>query len=245
MNKKKEEKSKIVLGVSIIAIIAIIIIIIVAIVLLKNGTSSLESLAAKKYFEESFLDVNQLYMMAGKSDVDEVQYMQFQLKKALDSYFETSSETTVDANVIMGLINNPYNYNVDFNGLLASGYEYSQVDNSFTKVDGAYSDLAVIEDNTNLTVENYNDQTIEVEKIKKTGKDTYKIYANLISSDGTADLSNEEEDGGITGSNANQENSGATGSSKTQSSNKKVEATAEIVIKMENDGFSLVECVMD
>ena len=163
-------------------VLILLVILIIVLVVKSNGKdiSELEEIATKKYFEEGFVDVSELYRGAGVSDVDEVQYMQAQTKLALDNYFATSDEDTVDAGIIMNSIDNPYGYTIDFNGITVSGYEYSQENNTFTRVEGANSNLENIEANINMTTANYDGQKISVDKIEKVEDNKYKVYANLV-----------------------------------------------------------------
>lgn len=181
--KKVMNKKNIRLIIAGIILILLIVLIVVLVISKEKDISKLEEIATKKYFEEGFIDVNELYMMSGESEIDEVQYIQAQTKRALDDYFENSGENTVDADVISGSINNPYDYTVDFNGILVSGYEYSPEDNTFTKVEGANIELENIEANTNMITENYSSQRISVEKIEKVEKDKYKVYADIVEGD--------------------------------------------------------------
>ena len=190
VNKKSKQAKINTKPIILCGIIALVIVIIAIVLIIKSrGTdvSELEEIATKKYFEEGFIDVSELYMQAGASEIDEVQYIQAQTKQALDEYFATTTETTVDADAIKGTIENPYNYTIDFNGIIVSGYEYSQENNTFTKVDGANSNMENIEANVNMITTNYDSQKIVVEKIEKTEDNKYKVYANLVEENGTGE----------------------------------------------------------
>lgn len=209
-NNKKLTKTGATRLIIIAVFVALIITIIVQGIKLKNAKGDeLQEIATKKYFESGFVSVSELYMKAGKADVDEVQFMQAALKSALDQWFATNGGETVEGSQIMGMISNPYNFNVDFNGLLVSGYEYSLENDTFRKVDGANSNLGNIEANTNMTISNYDGQKIMVNDIKKTGKNTYKLFANIV------------RDSGQPGDEAN------------------IEAKSEINVKIENNEIVL------
>lgn len=179
-NKTKQNKSNIIKVIIGILIVVIITIIIAVVTKHKNSDySQLEEIAAKKYFENGFISVNELYIKAGKSDVDEVQTMQVSLKKALDEYFATTSETTVSAETILSMMENPYGLRVDFNGLVVSGYRYSPVDETFTKEDGAYRNMAVTEGLIESRIYENDNKKIMVQRIEKTGDNTYKVTADI------------------------------------------------------------------
>lgn len=187
-NNKKLTKTGAMRLIIIAVFVALIITIIVQGIKLKNiKGDELQEIATKKYFERGFVSVSELYMKAGKANVDEVQFMQASLKSALDEWFSTNGGETVQGTQIMGMINNPYNFNIDFNGLLVSGYEYSLENDTFRKVEGANKNLENIEANTNMTMANYDEQKIMVQEIEKIDKNTYKLHANIVTDNGQPD----------------------------------------------------------
>lgn len=179
-NQKKDSNSniiKIIIGIIVVGIVAIIITMISR--TKSNNEGNLEKIAAKKYFENGFISVNELYIKAGNSDIDEVQTMQLSLKRALDSYFASSNERTVKAETILGMIENPYGYRIDLNGMLVSGYTYSPENDTFTVEEEANTRMAVIENTASAKINENDNKKIMVQNIEKTGDNTYKIIANI------------------------------------------------------------------
>ena len=184
----------------VIAIIGIIIIVAVifAIINIFSKDKALEfndfeKAAIYGYLEDTVLDIQKVYQLSGASQYNELQIFQANLKQALDSYFATSSDTSVPTSTILGMVNsNSIPASVDFHGIVVSDYEYNPETDSFEKAPGANANLAGIEaDASSIT---YSDKKASVQKIEETEDHKYKVSFNVVNSmidDGTPEATGE------------------------------------------------------
>ena len=184
----------------VIAIIAIIVIVAVifAIINIFSKDKALEfndfeKAAIYGYLEDTVLDIQKVYQLSGASQYNELQIFQANLKQALDSYFATSSDTSVPTSTILGMVNsNSIPTSVDFHGIVVSDYEYNPETDSFEKAPGANANLAGIEaDASSIT---YSDKKASVQKIEETEDHKYKVSFNVVNSmidDGTPEATGE------------------------------------------------------
>lgn len=172
----------------IIALIAIIIIVVVIFAIIKIFSkdkalefNDFEKAAIYGYLENTVLDMQEVYQLSGTSQYNELQIFQANLKQALDSYFATSSDTSVSTSTILGMINsNSIPTSVDFHGIVVSDYEYNPETDSFEKAPGANANLAGIEaDASSIT---YSDKKASVQKIEETDDNKYKVSFNVVNS---------------------------------------------------------------
>ena len=170
------------------ALVAIIIIVVIIFALVKIFSkdktlefNDFEKTAIYGYLEDTVLDMQEVYQLSGASQYNELQIFQSNLKQALDSYFATSSDTSVPTSTILGMIdsaNRPSN--VDFHGVVVSDYEYNPETDSFEKAPGANANLAGIEADANSI--NYLDKKASVQKIEETDDHKYKVSFNIVNS---------------------------------------------------------------
>lgn len=184
----------------VIAIIAIIVIVAVifAIINIFSKDKALEfndfeKAAIYGYLEDTVLDIQKVYQLSGASQYNELQIFQANLKQALDSYFATSSDTSVPTSTILGMVNsNSIPASLDFHGIVVSDYEYNPETDSFEKAPGANANLAGIEaDASSIT---YSDKKASVQKIEETEDHKYKVSFNVVNSmidDGTPEATGE------------------------------------------------------
>lgn len=172
----------------VIAIIAIIVIVAVifAIINIFSKDKALElndfeKAAIYGYLEDTVLDIQKVYQLSGASQYNELQIFQANLKQALDSYFATSSDTSVPTSTILGMVNsNSIPASLDFHGIVVSDYEYNPETDSFEKAPGANANLAGIEaDASSIT---YSDKKASVQKIEETEDHKYKVSFNVVNS---------------------------------------------------------------
>lgn len=172
----------------VIAIIAIIVIVAVifAIINISSKDKALEfndfeKAAIYGYLEDTVLDIQKVYQLSGASQYNELQIFQANLKQALDSYFATSSDTSVPTSTILGMVNsNSIPASLDFHGIVVSDYEYNPETDSFEKAPGANANLAGIEaDASSIT---YSDKKASVQKIEETEDHKYKVSFNVVNS---------------------------------------------------------------
>ena len=172
----------------VIAIIAIIVIVAVifAIINISSKDKALEfndfeEAAIYGYLEDTVLDIQKVYQLSGASQYNELQIFQANLKQALDSYFATSSDTSVPTSTILGMVNsNSIPASLDFHGIVVSDYEYNPETDSFEKAPGANANLAGIEaDASSIT---YSDKKASVQKIEETEDHKYKVSFNVVNS---------------------------------------------------------------
>ena len=184
----------------IIALIGIIIIVVVICAIIKIFTkdkalefNDFEKAAIYGYLENTVLDMQEVYQLSGTSQYNQLQIFQANLKQALDSYFATSSDTSVSTSTILGMINsNSIPTSVDFHGIVVSDYEYNPETDSFEKAPGANANLAGIEaDASSIT---HSDKKASVQKIEETEDHKYKVSFNVVNSmidDGTPEATGE------------------------------------------------------
>lgn len=181
-SKNLNQKKLIVALIAIILIIAIIFAIINA--FSKDNAlefNDFEKAAIYGYLEDNILDMQNVYQISGSSQYNELQIFQANLKQALDSYFATSTDTSVSTSTILGMVNSSnLPSTVDFHGIVVSDYEYNPETDSFEKVPGANAGLAGIEASANTI--NYSDKKASVQKIEKTDDDKYKVSFNIVNS---------------------------------------------------------------
>lgn len=180
------DKRKIILGILAAIIITIITMIVVIVNLIKNQEIlDLQKIATIKYFEEC-MDIKELYLKSENTytDVNEPQFLEIQLKLALDNYFkENAGAETAPASEIKSMMWNPNNYSVDFVAMYVSGYTYNVVDDSFTKSTENNETPADTDNLMQLVqdkLQGVDKQEIHVNKIEKLEKNRYMVYADLI-----------------------------------------------------------------
>lgn len=180
------DKRKIILGILAVIVVTIITMIVVIINLnKKQELLELQEVATIKYFEEC-MDIKELYLKSENTytDVNEPQFLEIQLKLALDNYFkENAGAESAPANEIKVKMWNPHEYIIDFNGIYVSGYTYQAENDSFIKA----TDESENQTDTNSLMQLVEDklkgidnQEIKVDRIEKLKKGTYMVYANLI-----------------------------------------------------------------
>ena len=184
----------------VIAIIAIIVIVAVISTIINIFSkdkalefNDFEKAAIYGYLEDTVLDIQKVYQLSGASQYNELQIFQANLKQALDSYFATSSDTSVPTSTILGMVNsNSIPASLDFHGIVVSDYEYNPETDSFEKAPGANANLAGIEaDASSIT---YSDKKASVQKIEETEDHKYKVSFNVVNSmidDGTPEATGE------------------------------------------------------
>lgn len=172
----------------IVALIAIILIIAIIFAIIKAFSkdnvlefNNFEKAAIYGYLEDTILDMQNVYQISGSSQYNELQIFQANLKQALDSYFATSTDTSVSTSTILGMVNsNNMPASIDFHGIVVSDYEYNPETDSFEKAPGANAGLAGIEANANSI--NYSDKKASVQKIEETDDNKYKVSFNIVNS---------------------------------------------------------------
>ena len=180
---KNLNQKKLIAGlITIVLIIAIIFAIINA--FSKNKSmefNDFEKAAIYGYLEDSILDMKEVYQISGKSQYNELQIFQANLKQALDSYFATSTDTSVSTSTILGMVNSSnLPSTVDFHGIVVSDYEYNPETDSFEKAPGANAGLSGIEADANSI--NYSDKKASVQKIEETEDNKYIVSFNIVNS---------------------------------------------------------------
>lgn len=221
---------------TIIAVITIVIItMIVTIVnLCKNQKLiELQKIATIKYFEEC-MDTRTLYLRSENTytDVNDTQFLEIQLKMSLDKYFkENAGAVSAPADQIKSDMWNPYNYEIDFNGIIIPGYTYKIEDNAFELSTENEADnkeyMDGIMEMIESKVKNVDDQEIKVDKIEKIGKNKFMVYADLI---GYRNLSENNEENMPDNNPENMMDS-------TSQSTKEVVANAFITVEVKDGDF--------
>lgn len=185
MNKKSKKQIVDYKKIAIIALVLMITIILVVLIINKTKKSKelkldeFEKTAIYGYLEENVLDVFTLYQLSGKSEFNEIQLFQSKLKQALDQYFVGKSETSVETNTILGMIDEKYvPENVDFHGILVSDYEFNPEDDTFVKSPGAYANMSSIETDINNT--DYLNKKANIQKIEKQEENKYNVTFNIV-----------------------------------------------------------------
>ena len=183
--------------ITLISVIAIVVVIFSIVKLFSKDNSlefnDFEKAAIYGYLEDTVLDIQKVYQLSGASQYNELQIFQANLKQALDSYFATSSDTSVPTSTILGMVNsNSIPASLDFHGIVVSDYEYNPETDSFEKAPGANANLAGIEaDASSIT---YSDKKASVQKIEETEDHKYKVSFNVVNSmidDGTPEATGE------------------------------------------------------
>ena len=204
MTKEKLLKNKKFLIIGGIIVFAIIVLVVIVLVLNSSKTlklSKFEEIAVYVYLED-YLSPQELYYISGESSLDELQYLQLQVKKAIDSYAQEYQTDTVPVSSITSALSENKllkDVNVDFHGIVVSNYEYSPEEDAYIRVEGANSGVAFIEgdiaNDSNLNV------STKVKEIKELEKNKFTVYFDLVdsSSDSVSDsgevvLSINEED---------------------------------------------------
>ena len=204
MTKEKLLENKKFLIIGGIIVFAIIVLVVIFLVLNSSKTlklSKFEEIAVYGYLED-YLSPQELYYISGESSLDELQYLQLQVKKAIDSYAQEYQTDTVPVSSITSALSENKllkDVNVDFHGIVVSNYEYSPEEDAYIRVEGANSGVAFIEgdiaNDSNLNV------TTKVKEIKELEKNKFTVYFDLVdsSSDSVSDsgevvLSINEED---------------------------------------------------
>lgn len=207
MTKEKLLKNKKFLIIGGIIVFAIIVLVVIVLVLNSSKTlklSKFEEIAVYGYLED-YLSPQELYYISGESSLDELQYLQLQVKKAIDSYAqEYQTDTVPVSNITSALSENKLlkDVNVDFHGIVVSDYEYSPEEDAYIRVEGANSGVAFIEgdiaNDSNLNV------TTKVKEIKELEKNKFTVYFDLVddlsdyvSDSGEVVLSINEEDSSL------------------------------------------------
>ena len=204
MTKEKLLKNKKFLIIGGIIVFAIIVLVVIVLVLNSSKTlklSKFEEIAVYGYLED-YLSPQELYYISGESSLDELQYLQLQVKKAIDSYAQEYQTDTVPVSSITSALSKNKllkDANVDFHGIVVSDYEYSPEEDAYIRKDGANRGVAFIEsdivNDSNLNV------STKVKEIKELEKNKFTVYFDLVdgSSDSVSDsgeavLSINEED---------------------------------------------------
>ena len=204
MTKEKLLKNKKFLIIGGIIVFAIIVLVVIVLVLNSSKTlklSKFEEIAVYGYLED-YLSPQELYYISGESSLDELQYLQLQVKKAIDLYAQEYQTDTVPVSSITSALSENKllkDVNVDFHGIVVSDYEYSPEEDAYIKKEGANSGVSFIEgdiaNDSNLNV------TTKVKEIKELEKNKFTVYFDLVdsSSDSVSDsgevvLSINEED---------------------------------------------------
>ena len=167
-------------------IIAVIIVLIIILVIVFVNSSKkekelkldeFEKIAVYGYLEDSILDVETMYRLAGKTEYDELQVFQAKLKQALDTYFDKTSEDSVPTSTVLGQIEEKYvPEEVDFNGIVVSDYVYNPENDTFDKAEGTNPGMQDIEMEANTM--DYSDKKADVQNIVKED-DKYKVSFNI------------------------------------------------------------------
>ena len=188
MTKEKLLKNKKFLIIGGIIVFAIIVLVVIFLVLNSSKTlklSKFEEIAVYGYLED-YLSPQELYYISGESSLDELQYLQLQVKKAIDSYAQEYQTDTVPVSSITSALSENKllkNVNVDFHGIVVSDYEYSPEEDAYIRVEGANSGVAFIEadiaNDSNLNV------STKVKEIKELEKNKFTVYFDLV--DGSSD----------------------------------------------------------
>ena len=188
MTKEKLLKNKKFLIIGGIIVFALIVLVVIFLVLNSSKTlklSKFEEIAVYGYLED-YLSPQELYYISGESSLDELQYLQLQVKKAIDSYAQEYQTDTVPVSSITSALSENKllkNVNVDFHGIVVSDYEYSPEEDAYIRVEGANSGVAFIEadiaNDSNLNV------STKVKEIKELEKNKFTVYFDLV--DGSSD----------------------------------------------------------
>ena len=188
MTKEKLLKNKKFLIIGGIIVFAIIVLVVIVLVLNSSKTlklSKFEEIAVYVYLED-YLSPQELYYISGESSLDELQYLQLQVKKAIDSYAQEYQTDTVPVSSITSALSENKllkDVNVDFHGIVVSNYEYSPEEDAYIRVEGANSGVAFIEgdiaNDSNLNV------STKVKEIKELEKNKFTVYFDLV--DGSSD----------------------------------------------------------
>lgn len=166
----------------VILAIAIAIILVVAVVAKAQNRGELkldefEKVAIYGYLEDNVIDATTVYKKVGL--VDELQLFQTQLKQTLDTYFKHNSEKVVSTSVILGMMESKYiPDNIDFNGIVISGYEFDSINNTLKKHESEYQNMNSIEEMYNDT--EYINKTTKIKKIQKNKDGMYVVTFDII-----------------------------------------------------------------
>ena len=155
-----------------VIILALIIILVITVVICINkksdSTSNLDEFqkqAIYSYLEENVLDVYTLYQKAGKSEYNEIQVFQSKLKQELDNFFANNDKKSIATSEALGLVDSEYvPENVDFHGIIISGYEYNSEKDVLEKSDKAYANMAGVESQINSM--DYSNEKAKVQNIE-------------------------------------------------------------------------------
>lgn len=200
MKVEKKSNKNVNIQKMIIVVIAILIVIAIVFAIVKGSSkekaldfNDFEKAAIYGYLEDSLLDVQTIYQKSGASPYNELQIFQANLKQALDSYFATSTESSVSTSTILGMVNSSsIPASIDFHGIIVSDYEYNPETDSFEKAPGANANLAGIESDANSI--DYSDKKASVQKIEETDNGQYKVTFNIVNrmiDDATAEATGE------------------------------------------------------
>ena len=207
MTKEKFLKNKKFFIIGGIILLAIILIVVMVLVLNSSKTlklSKFEEIAVYGYLQD-YLTPEQLYYISGESDLDELQYLQLQVKKAIDSYVDENQTDTVPTSAIQGaLAENKLikDANVDFHGIVVSDYEYSPEEDAYIRKEGANRGVSFIE--SDIVNNSSSNVTTKVKEIKELEKNKFTVYFDLVddlsdyvSDSGEVVLSINEEDSSL------------------------------------------------
>lgn len=183
MNEKNKKgtirQKKLIMTIIIAIIILAIIIAIVAKIVSLVKLDDFKKYTIYSYLENDVLNVYTLYQLGGKASYDETQVFQSKLKEALDNYFSTNSGDSISASEALSLVDSIYvPDNVDFHGIIVSGYEYNAENDTIEKSSDSHSNMATIESEVNSV--DYSNQVSKVQKIKKVNNTSYKVYFNIV-----------------------------------------------------------------
>lgn len=132
---------------------------------------------------EDYLSLDKLYLKAGKSNYDDLQYTQSKVKQILDSEYQRNPESTISTSVISAELSNLYDISsdtIDYHGILVSDYEFVPEEDAFKRVDGANRAMASIENVVELT--GNSNEKISITGIEKLTENSYKVNFNVVDS---------------------------------------------------------------
>ena len=191
-----EKRKRIILGTLAVIVITIITMIVVIANLSNNQELiELQKVATIKYFENC-MNVRELYLKSENTytEVNEPQFLEIQLKLALDKYFkENAGAEYAPADKINESMWNPHGYQISFSGLYVTGYTYNAGENTFTKSNEEESpaNTDALMQLVGDKIKGIDNQELKVDKIEKIKNHKYIIYANLLGY--KSDLANSEE----------------------------------------------------
>lgn len=172
----------------IIASCTIIVVIVVAICITlffgnskKLELSDFERIAVYNYLDD-YLSLDKLYLLAGKSNYDDLQFTQSKIKQILDEQYSANSEGTISTSTISSELERVYGISsdIDYHGILVSDYEFLPDEDAFKRVDGANSGMTSIENNVEMDANG--NEKVSVSNIEKLSDSSYKVFFDVVDS---------------------------------------------------------------